>query len=335
MNAKKVFRTIETHTLGQPTRNIVGGFPWVPGKTMTEKFIYMKENEDWFRRLLSYEPRGNDYMSCTLITEPCTPGTDVGVLYFETSGWLPMCGHDTIGVSVALIETGMVKVTEPITVLKLDTAAGVITVEAKVEHGTVQEVSFTNAPAFVLSEDLIVKTEEFGPLTMDVSWGGNLYAILPAASIGIPICPENSAKLVEAAQSIARDINTQADFRHPDLQFVSEVTHIEFYGEPIEQGADIKNCVVALPKTVDRSPCGTGTSAKSAVLYNKGKLKVGESFVHESIIGSCFTCEIVGETTVAGFPAVIPKVTGNACIQGFATWILDPKDEFPEGFLLG
>lgn len=335
MNAKKVFRTIETHTLGQPTRNIVGGFPPIPGDTMVEKFNYMKKNEDWFRTLLSYEPRGNDYMSCTLITEPCEPGTDAGVLYFETSGWLPMCGHDTIGVSVALIETGMVNVTEPVTVIKLDTAAGVITVEAKVKNGIVQEVSFTNAPAFVLRENLTIETEAFGPLTMDVSWGGNLYAILPAASIGIPICPQNSAKLVEIAQSIAKDINTQADFRHPALQFVTEVTHIEFYGEPKSKDADIQNCVVALPKTVDRSPCGTGTSAKSAVLYNKGKLKVGESFVHESIIGSLFKCEIVGETTVADFPAVVPKVTGNACIQGFATWILDPKDTFPEGFLLG
>ena len=321
MNAKKVFRTIETHTLGQPTRNIVSGFPHIPGNTMAEKFIYMKENEDWFRTLLSYEPRGNDYMSCTLITEPCTPGTDIGVLYFETSGWLPMCGHDTIGVSVALIETGMVKVTEPMTVIKLDTAAGVITIEAKVENG-------------VLRENLTVETKDFGPLTMDVSWGGNLYAILPTASVGIPICPQNSAKLIEAAQSIARGINAQVDFRHPDLQFVTEVTHVEFYGEPKTAGADVQNCVVALPKTVDRSPCGTGTSAKSAVLFNKGKLKVGESFVHESIIGSLFQCEIVEETTVAGFRAVVPKVTGNACIAGFATWILDPKDPFPEGFLL-
>ena len=335
MNAKKVFHTIETHTLGQPTRNIIGGFPYVPGKTMAEKFIYMKENEDWFRKLLSYEPRGNDYMACTLLTEPCTPGTDVGVLYFETSGWVPMCGHDTMGISVALIETGMVKVTEPLTIIKLDTAAGVITVEAKVRNGVVEEVSFTNAPAFVIKEDLTVETKDFGPLTMDVSWGGNLYAILPAESTGISICPANSTRLVEAAQSIARDINAQVDFHHPDLQFVNEVTHVEFYGEPKSEGATIQNCVVALPKTVDRSPCGTGTSAKSAVLYNKGKLKVGESFIHESIIGSLFKCELVDTTTVAGFPAVIPKVTGNACIQGFATWILDPKDTFPEGFLLG
>ena len=334
MNAKKVFRTVETHTLGQPTRNIVGGFPHVPGNTMAEKFIYMKEHEDWFRTLMSYEPRGNDYMSCTLVTEPCTPGTDVGILYFETSGWLPMCGHDTIGVSVALIETGMVPVTEPITTIKLDTAAGVITIEAKVQNGSVKEVSFVNAPAFVLREDLTVDTKDYGPLTMDVAWGGNLYAILPIDSIGLTIEEKNAAKIIDAAQSIARDINEQVNFNYPDLPFVYEVTHVEFYGPPKSEGADIQNTVVALPKTVDRSPCGTGTSAKSAVLHKKGKLKVGESFVHESIIGSRFRCEIVEETEASGFKAVVPKVTGNAHIQGFATWILDPDDPFPEGFIL-
>lgn len=334
MNAKLVVRTIETHTLGQPTRNVVAGFPHVPGKTMAEKYFYMKENEDWFRTLLACEPRGNEDMSCTLITDPCTPGTDVGVLYFESAGWLPMCGHDTIGVSVALIETGMVKVIEPVTTLKLDTAAGVITVEAQVKNGVVQEVAFVNAPAFVLRENLTVETREYGTLTMDVSWGGNLYAILPAASVGVPIEKKNASKLVEIANSIAKDINDQVDFRNPELQFVTEVTHIEFYGDPKTEGADVQNCVVALPKTVDRSPCGTGTSAKSAVLFNKGKLKVGESFVHESIIGSLFKCEIVEETTVAGYKAVVPKVSGNAYISGFCTWILDSEDPFPEGFLL-
>ena len=160
-----------------------------------KKFIYMKEHEDWFRTLMSYEPRGNDYMSCTLVTEPCTPGTDVGVLYFETSGWLPMCGHDTIGLSVALIETGMVTVTEPITTINLDTAAGVIKIEAKVENGSVKEVSFANAPAFVLRENLTVETKDYGKLTMDVAWGGNLYAIMPAESIGITIDPKILLKL--------------------------------------------------------------------------------------------------------------------------------------------
>ncbi len=334
MKARKMFRTIETHTLGHPTRNVVSGFRHIPGKTMAEKFTYMKENEDWFRKVLAYEPRGSEIMSCTLITEPCTPGTDVGVLYFEASCWLPMCGHDTMGVAVALIEAGLVDVKEPMTTIKLDTAAGVITVEARVENGTVEEVSFLNAPALVLNRNVEVDTRDFGKLTLDISWGGNVYAILPADRIGLTIEPHNSSKLVEAAQSIARDINSQVTIRHPELPFVNCVTHVEFSGPPKNPEADIQNCVVALPKVVDRSPCGTGTSAKAALLFEEGKLKAGDSFVHESIIGSLFKCEVVEETTVGGIRAVYPKITGNACIMGFATWVLDPKDPFPEGFLL-
>ena len=334
MKARKMFRTIETHTLGHPTRNVVSGFRHIPGKTMAEKFTYMKDNEDWFRKLLAYEPRGSEIMSCTLVTEPCTPGTDVGILYFEASCWLPMCGHDTIGVSVALIEAGLVDVKEPITTIKLDTPAGVVTVEAKVNDGTVEEVSFLNAPALVLNRDIEVDTKDFGKLKLDISWGGNVYAILPAESVGLTIDPKNSSKLVAAAQSIAEDINNQATIRHPELDFVDRVTHVEFAGPPKSPQADIQNCVVALPKVIDRSPCGTGTSAKAALLCAEGKLKAGESFNHESIIGSIFKCEVVEETTVGGIPAIIPKVTGNACVMGFATWILDPKDPFPEGFLL-
>lgn len=335
MKAKKMFRTIETHTLGQPTRNVVGGFPKIPGQTMAEKFEYMKKNGDWFRKLLTFEPRGNDIMSGTLITEPCTPGTDVGVLYFEASDWMPMCGHDTIGVTVALMEAGMVEVTEPVTSIKLDTAAGVVQVEVKVKDGSVEEVSFTNAPALVLNRNITVKTGEYGNLTMDICWGGNVYAILPAADVGVEICPANCGKFIEIANSIAKDINAQVEIKHPELPFVNKVTHVEFAGPPKTKGADIQNCVVALPKVIDRSPCGTGTSAKSALLFAEGKLKVGESFVHESVTGSLFKCEILEETKVGGIQAVIPRVTGNACIIGFATWILDDKDPFPEGFLLG
>lgn len=334
MKAKKTFRTIETHTLGHPTRNVVSGFGHVPGDTMIEKFTYMKDNEDWFRKILAYEPRGSEIMSCTLITEPCTQGTDVGVLYFEASCWLPMCGHDTMGVAVALIEAGLVEVTEPTTVIKLDTAAGVITVEATVMDGTVVEVSFLNAPALVLSRNVTVNTREFGKLNLDIAWGGNVYAILPADAIGLTISQHSSGKLVAAAQSIAADINDQVIVKHPELPFVDRVTHVEFFGPAKSLRADIQNCVVALPKVVDRSPCGTGTCAKVALLYEEGKLKAGDRFRHESIIGSIFKCEIVEETTVGGIKAVIPKVTGNACVMGFATWILDPKDPFPEGFLL-
>ena len=334
MKARKMFRTIETHTLGHPTRTVVSGFRHIPGTTMAEKFTYMKEKEDWFRKLLAYEPRGSEIMSCTLITEPCAPETDFGILYFEASCWLPMCGHDTIGATVALIEAGLADVTEPMTYINFDTPAGVVKVEARVTDGVVEEVSFINAPAMVLNRNVTVKTKEFGALTMDISWGGNVYAILPVESVGLEIDPSNTSKLIAAAQSIAEDINEQVEVKHPTLDFVDRVTHVEFAGPPKGADADIQNCVVALPKVVDRSPCGTGTSAKAALLHAEGKLTVGESFNHESVIGSLFRCEIMEETTVGGRSAIIPKVTGNACIMGFATWILDPKDPFPEGFLL-
>jgi len=334
MRAKKMFRTIETHTLGHPTRNVVSGFRHIPGKTMAEKFVYMKENEDWFRRLLTLEPRGSEIMSCTLITEPCTPGADVGVLYFEASCWLPMCGHDTIGLAVALIEAGLVEVSEPVTVITLDTPAGVITVEAKVNEGNVEEVSFLNAPSLVLNPSVSVLTRDFGKLTLDIVWGGNVYAILPAEKVGLTIEPHNSSKLIAAAQSIAGDINSQITISHPQLSFVDCVTHVEFSGPPKSPDAHIQNCVIALPKVIDRSPCGTGTSAKAALLYAEGKLKVGDFFNHESIIGSIFRCDVISEATVGGQAAICPKITGSACVMGFATWILDPKDPFPEGFLL-
>lgn len=334
MKARKLFRTIETHTLGQPTRNVVSGFRHVPGKTMQEKFEYMRDKEDWFRKVLMFEPRGSEIMSGTLITEPCTPGTDVGVLYFEASCWMPMCGHDTMGVSVALIEAGLVEVTEPVTVIKLDTPAGVVTVEAKVNDGVVEEVCFVNAPALVLNRNVDVDTKEFGKLNMDISWGGNVYAILPAKKVGLEIKPENCGRFTEIARSIAKDINEQVVVRHPKLPFVDQVTHVEFSGPAQSPDADIQNVVVALPKVIDRSPCGTGTSAKAALLYAEGKLKAGDSFVHESVIGSKFKCEIVEETEVGGVKAIVPKITGNACVIGFATWVLDPKDPFQEGFLL-
>lgn len=334
MKFKKMFRTIETHTLGHPTRNVVSGFRHIPGKTMAEKYVYMKGHEDWFRKLLCFEPRGSEIMSATLITEPCTPGTDVGLLYFESSGWMPMCGHDTIGAAVALIESGLVNVTEPTTVINIDTAAGVIHVQATVIDDTVKEVSFLNAPAFVLNRNVEIETNSFGKLTLDISWGGNVYAILPAESIGLTIEPRNSSKLVDAAQSIAADINAQVSIKHPELSFVNSVTHVEFSGPPTNPNSDIKNCVVALPKVVDRSPCGTGTSAKAALLYDEGKLSIGDHFFHESIIGSIFKCEVVAETMVGHIKAIRPRITGNACIMGFATWVLDPNDPFPEGFLL-
>ncbi|MGI6211382.1 MAG: proline racemase family protein [Anaerovoracaceae bacterium] len=332
MKAVRTIRTIETHTLGQPTRNVVGGIPPIPGKTMQEKFEYLKANHDSFRTFACWEPRGNDIMSGTLFTEPCTPGTDIGIIYFESSDWMPMCGHDTIGATVALIESGMIPAKEPVTKIALDTAAGVVNVEAEVRDGSVQSVSFLNAPSMVLLRDAEVETEHYGKLTMDVSWGGNVYAILPASAVGLEICPANCRKFIEIAREIGRCGNEQLTIRHPELSFVDHISHVEFYGPPKSEKADVQNCVVALPSVIDRSPCGTGTSAKAALLHEKGELAVGESFVHESVIGSLFRCTCEEELEVGGKTAIRPKVTGNAAIIGFATWLLDPKDPFPNGF---
>lgn len=334
MRAKKTIRTIETHTLGMCTRNVVSGLPPIPGKTMGEKFLYLKENYDSFRTFVCWEPRGNSDMSATIFTEPCTPGCDIGIIYFEASDWLPMCGHDTIGATVALIEGGLIEAKEPITTIKIDTPAGVVEVTAEVKDGSVTKVSFLNAPAMPLLRDVVVKTEEYGDLKLDISWGGNVYAILPAESVGIPMEPCNADAFITAANIIGARCNDQLTIKHPELDFVNKVTHVEFYGPPKNEKADIQNCVIALPKVVDRSPCGTGTSAKAALLYAEGKLGVGESFVHESIIGSLFECTVAEVCDVNGVQAIKPIVSGNAAICGFATWILDPKDPFPEGFLL-
>lgn len=335
MKLRRTFHTIDTHTGGEPTRTIVGGIPFIPGATMKEKMLYMMENHDDIRQMLVYEPRGNDVMSGTVITAPCNPDADVGVLFFEVGYWMPMCGHDTIGVATALVESGMVPVTEPVTHITLDTAAGLVEVDVDVEDGVAKQVTFTNAPAFVMKQDVLIQTKEYGEIKLDIAYGGNIYAILPAASVGLDIAPKNGGEIVRVGNLIKAYINAQVSVVHPEMDFINKVTHVEFYGPPKNPEATIQNAVVIPPGAIDRSPCGTGTSAKMAVLAAKGQLSKGQSFVHESIIGSLFHCQIVGEDTVAGIPAIIPRVTGSAWVTGIHTYVLDPEDPFPCGFQLG
>lgn len=335
MKTIKAIQIIETHTEGQPTRIVTGGFPIIPGKTMQEKYTYMRCNGDWLRKLVCSEPRGNEHMSAALLTEPCITGTDIGVLYFESGGWLPMCGHDTIGVATACVDMGLVPVTEPYTYIKLDTPAGVIQIKVEVCQGEAKQVYFINAPAFVMKKNITIDVPSLGPIKMDISWGGNVYAILPVASTGLEICPENSTKLVETAVSLRKSINEQIKIQHPIFEYINQVTHIEFFGKPKNCNADIQNCVIAPVRILDRSPCGTGTSAKAAVLAAEGKLNVGESFVHESIIGSLFTCRNTGETKVRNIPAIYTEIGGRAYIMSLMTLFLTPEDPFPEGFMLG
>lgn len=335
MNAVKVFQTIDTHTEGQMTRHVVGGMPYVPGSTMEEKMLYMQEHEDWFRTFMTCEPRGAKHWAATLITAPCTPGTDVGVLYYEPLGWLPMCGHDTIGVGAVLVETGMVRVEEPYTYARLDTPAGVVRLKIRVEDGKAKEVSFTNAPAFVLIEDAEIETREYGKVIVNVCYGGNFYAIISAASVGLDICPENYYRLIEAGNILKAYINEQLKVVHPEKPFIHGVSHVQFTGPPKNPKAYSQNAVICTPGGIDRSPCGTGTSARCALLYKKGEIGLNTPFYHESIVGAMFKCQAVEEADIGGIKGIVPEVTGRAYIMSMSTVLLDPEDPFSKGFLLG
>lgn len=338
MKASKVIDVICTHTEGEISRHIVGGIPPIPGNTMAEKMIWAEKNMDWLRKLVNHEPRGGDVSAATIILPPCDPRAQFGVLHPQVGGWEAMCGHNTIGVATMLVETGMVEAKEPVTDIVLDTAAGLVTAHAHVENGHVKCVSFRNAPAFVYKHDLVIHTKEWGDVTLDISFGGLFYAIVSAETLGLRVCMEQHKQLIDAGVKIREYVNQQIEVIHPVNTFIRGVHHVELYSSPLHPEADVKNTVVCpLPNGggfVDRSPCGTGTSAKSALLASLGKLPVGASFVHESITGTLFTCTNSGETTVAGIPAIYPEVKGRAFVITIGKYLLDPDDPFQEGFLL-
>jgi|LSQX01.3.fsa_nt_gb proline racemase len=337
MRIKRVFSTIDTHTAGEPTRTVVGGIPYIPGKSISEKMLYLKEHQDWIRQALMYEPRGNEVMSGVILTEPCDPEADIGVIFIEVGGYLPMCGHDTIGVSTTLIESGIIPVEEgPITRITLDTPAGLVRVEAVVENHSVKEVSFVNVPAFLYAQDQRVSVPDMGEVKLDIAYGGNFYGIVEAAQIGLDLSRENASRIVQTGILIRDKVNEQLEIKHPEKPFINELTHIMFSGlaDP-GSSADTKNVVVIPPGSIDRSPCGTGTSAKLALWAAKGEISEGSTRVFESIIGTQFKGEVVEKLTIAGYPAVRPRITGSAYVTGINQWIIDPDDPIPTGYLLG
>jgi proline racemase len=334
MRFNRYFSCIDTHTGGEPTRTIIGGMPQIPGKTIVDKMTHLKENMDWLRTALMYEPRGHSVMSGVVLTEPIHPEADFGVIFIETGGYLPMCGHDTIGVSTALVETGMVAVEEPVTQIVLETPAGLTRVRVEVMNGAAKSVTFRNVPSFNFADDVDIDVPEMGKIKMDVAYGGNVYAILAADAIGTEICPENANKFIEKGRIIRDAVNAQIKIAHPEKPFINECTHVEFFGEPTLPEAHVKNTVLFGDVGIDRSPCGTGTSAKVACLYAKGKLALHEEFIHESITGSVFKARAVEETRVGKYRAVIPEVTGSAHIMGLNQIFIDPDDPLKHGFLL-
>lgn len=332
MKFSKLVSTIDTHTGGNPTRTVTSGAPALKGRTMTEKMVYMREHHDDFRQALMYEPRGHEVMSGCILTDPCDASADIGVVFIETGGYLPMCGHDTIGVCTALIEAGIFPETQ--TILRLDTPAGLVEARLTIENGKVKKVAFKNIPSFLYQKNVSIFVDGIGQVHLDIAYGGNFYGLIEAKSLGLSLMPDNASVIVEMAVKIRDEVNRQVEVVHPEIPVIRGMTHVEFYGDSIDVSANCRNTVVVPPGGIDRSPCGTGTSAKVATLFAKGELALGQPFVHESIVGSLFYAKALEETKVGNYSAVIPEIAGAAWVTGFHHFILNESDPQNQGFLL-
>jgi proline racemase len=333
MRSVRTITAIDSHTEGMPTRVVTGGVGVVPGATMAERREYFLKHLDHLRLFLMNEPRGHAAMSGAILQPPSRPDADWGVIYIEVSGCLPMCGHGTIGVATVLVESGMVEVTEPVTTVRLDTPAGLVVVEVAVSNGRAEHVTLRNVTSYSHALDATVDVPGLGLITYDLAYGGNFYAILPLEQLGIPFDRAAKDRILQAGLDIMAAINATDRPVHPLDPGISGCKHVQFTA-PGEDGADSRNAMAIHPGWFDRSPCGTGTSARMAQLHARGELDLNTDFVNESFIGTRFTGRLVEETTVGDRQAVVPTITGRAWITGTANYLLDPDDPFPTGFTL-
>jgi 4-hydroxyproline epimerase len=327
----KSFFCIDAHTCGNPVRLVAGGGPVLQGANMSEKRQHFLREFDWIRKGLMFEPRGHDMMSGSILYPPHDPANDVAVLYIETSGCLPMCGHGTIGTVTIALEEGLINPKIP-GQLRLETPAGLVLVSYRQEGNKVKSVKLVNVPAYLDSEGLAVECPDLGPLRVDVAYGGNFYAIVdPQANFqGLQAYPAD--QLIAWSRVLRQRLNEQYTFVHPENPTIQGLSHILWAGDTLAPTSTARNAVFYGDKAIDRSPCGTGTSARMAQWYAQGRLKPGDKFVHESIIGSVFTGTIEEETTVAGRPAIRPGIEGWAIITGHNTIFFDDEDPYVHGF---
>jgi len=321
-----LFHCIDAHTCGNPVRLVKQGGPYLHGNSMSEKRQHFLKEYDWIRRGLMFEPRGHDMMSGSILYPPHDPQNDIAVLFIETSGCLPMCGHGTIGTITIAIEEGLVSPHRP-GHIRLETPAGLVLVEYRQEGGKVKSVKLTNVPAYLAAEELTVECPGLGELAIDVAYGGNFYAIVDVQSRFKGLEHHTADELIGWSRVMRQRINEKYHFEHPDNPTIGGCSHILWTGAVLDAGSTARNAVFYGDKAIDRSPCGTGTSARMAQWYAKGKLKKGDRFIHESIIGSTFTGTIEEETTVGGRPAIRPGIEGWARIYGQNTISIDPEDD--------
>lgn len=331
---KKRFFCIDAHTCGNPVRLVAGGGPLLKGNSMMERRLHFLAEYDWIRKGLMFEPRGHDMMSGSILYPPVDPANDIGVLYIETSGCLPMCGHGTIGTVTIAIEEGLIIPKIP-GKLRLETPAGLILIEYVQKGEKVKSVKLTNVKSFLAAENLTVECPDLGQLTVDVAYGGNFYAIVDPQENFRGLENYAADQLISWSRVLRQRLNELYTFVHPEDPNISGLSHIQWTGTPLDPTSTARNAVFYGDKAIDRSPCGTGTSARMAQWFAKGKLRKGDRFVHESIIGSKFTGTIEEEIPNAfgdGRSAIVPGIEGWAMITGYNTILIDDEDPYAHGF---
>lgn len=329
---RSVFKCIDAHTCGNPVRLIAEGKPELNGESIMQKRLHFMDEFDWIRKGLMFEPRGHDMMSGSMLYEPSHPDNDVAVLFIETSGCLPMCGHGTIGTVTIALENNLITPKQEGR-LNIETPAGLVRIEYEKKGDKVESVKLTNVKSFLHSKNLTIDCPDLGILTLDVAYGGNFYAIVDPQTNFDGVQSYTASELIKWSPIIRKRLNEKYAFEHPEDKNISGLSHLLWTGDPIHPSSDGRNAVFYGDKAIDRSPCGTGTSARLAQLHALGKLQVGDEFIHESFIGSKFVGKIEQADSCGEYPAIIPSVKGWAKITGFNTIIIDDEDDpYAHGF---
>ena len=332
--APRELTALDYHTEGEPMRIVVDGVERVPGATLMARSDWLAEHGRDLMGFILYEPRGHAAMCAAILTEPVNPGAHAGVLFIEPLGPVHMCGHGAMAVATMLVDTGRVRSTPPETTVTLDTPAGPVACRVRHEAGRSASTTIRNVPAFSVRLDAAIEVPGLGRVPFDLAYGGHFYAMVPAGAVGLALEPAEASRIIAAGERIRARIEAEVPLVHPEMPDARGLLYIQFFEPARRADARLRNAVVVAPAGLDRSPCGTGTSARLANLHARGTLAVGEPFGHESIIGTLFTGCIAGETQVGGIPAIVPEVTGRAWAMARSTLVLDPRDPFPGGFLL-
>lgn len=347
MRSTRMITAVEAHAEGEPGRVITSGIPNLPGNSVFEKMQWMQAHADDIRLLMLREPRGQPALCCNLIVPPCDPAADAGFIIMEQTEYPPMSGSNTICVVTVLLETGILPMTEPVTDLTLEAPAGLIRVRADCCDGKVTRVTFRNVPAFAMHLDAPLNVPGLGQIVVDIAWGGMFYVLADADRLGVGLGAKNGAEIVKVSEAIRAAAIAQLPVTHPENPAITGPTITNLWGAPVDQATDGRGAITlstggfdpdrphALPGILDRSPCGTGTCAKMAVLHARGQLAVGKDYVNAGPMGTTFTGRIEDVTQVGPYPAILPTISGQGWIYGTSNYLLDPSDPFQQGYTIG